>query len=313
MSSLIRPIAILCAFVVGWLFPQGAALRFLIPYFVGFMIFATFVGLDARNIAFKKSHVAILCANLLIPLLAYWIVGAFERDGSQLALAAFFTGIAPTATAAPAVAGFLNRKTEYVVVGLLLTTFVVGLALPLLLPWILQTKDADVDFWVGVRSVGKSVLLTMALPIVLARLTRAFIPGATALIRRGKNVTFGAWVAMVAIICCRASEFIRDPRNGVGGRELLEIGAISLVVCVVNFVLGYFLGERDFREEASQTLGQKNTGATIVFATLYAEPLVALGPTFYVLWHNSWNAAQLARVARRERARAEEPTRRDER
>jgi BASS family bile acid:Na+ symporter len=31
----------------------------------------------------------------------------------------------------------------------------------------------------------------------------------------------------------------------------------------------------------------------------YANPLVALGPTFYVLWHNLWNSWQLHRRHRR--------------
>jgi BASS family bile acid:Na+ symporter len=31
---------------------------------------------------------------------------------------------------------------------------------------------------------------------------------------------------------------------------------------------------------------------------VYANPLVALGPTFYVLWHNLWNSWQLYRAER---------------
>jgi BASS family bile acid:Na+ symporter len=102
---------------------------------------------------------------------------------------------------------------------------------------------------------------------------------------------------MVTIIACRASAFIRDPANGVGPAILLHVGVASLVVCALNFTIGYWIGEKNWRGESSQTLGQKNTGAMIVFASLYAGPLVALGPTTYVLWHNLWNAAQLARAS----------------
>jgi BASS family bile acid:Na+ symporter len=34
-------------------------------------------------------------------------------------------------------------------------------------------------------------------------------------------------------------------------------------------------------------------------ALTYATPLVALGPTIYVLWHNLWNAWQLYRHDKR--------------
>ncbi|MEG2248861.1 MAG: hypothetical protein RSB88_08120, partial [Akkermansia sp.] len=50
--------------------------------------------------------------------------------------------------------------------------------------------------------------------------------------------------------------------------------------------------------ECSQSLGQKNTTLTIFLAMIYApSPIAALGPTFYVLWHNLWNAWQLHRHA----------------
>ncbi len=53
------------------------------------------------------------------------------------------------------------------------------------------------------------------------------------------------------------------------------------------------IGGREFAREASQSLGQKNTSFTIYLALTYANPLVALGPTCYVLWHNLWNSWQL--------------------
>ncbi len=53
--------------------------------------------------------------------------------------------------------------------------------------------------------------------------------------------------------------------------------------------------------ECSQALGQKNTTLSIYLALTYASPIAALGPTFYVLWHNLWNAWQLYRASERKR------------
>lgn len=308
MSAMIRPLSLIGAFVVGWFFPQGAALKWIIPWTVGFMLFMTFLGLNFHKIRIRASHIAIVVLNVLAGVLGYKLVAALSGD-HELALAAFFTCMAPTATAAPAIASFLKREVEYIATGLMLTTFVVMLTLPLLLPWALEGASAREGFLSDVLDVARSVALTMVVPIALARVWRAAAPSAAAWPKRFKNVTFTAWVFMVTVIACRASAFIRDPANGVGPQILLSVGAISLLACVFNFTVGYLIGEKRYRPESSQTLGQKNTAVMIAFATLYAGPLAALGPTLYVLWHNLWNAAQLAWQARADSAAEERAAR----
>jgi BASS family bile acid:Na+ symporter len=79
---------------------------------------------------------------------------------------------------------------------------------------------------------------------------------------------------------------------------LVEIALASLLVCVASFTIGRWIGGREFPRESSQSLGQKNTTFTIYLALAYASPVVALGPTCYVIWHNLWNSWQLHRAAR---------------
>ena len=71
------------------------------------------------------------------------------------------------------------------------------------------------------------------------------------------------------------------------------IFALGAVICAVNFSVGALVVPRRFRREGSQTLGQKNTMFTLSLALSFASPLAALGPTFYVICHNTWNACQL--------------------
>ena len=307
MSATIRPLALLAAFVVGWLVPQGAVLSPLIPWFVGFMLFMTFLGLNVHKMVVRRSHLLIVALNILIGTCGYKFVSAVSSD-QTLALSVFFAGMAPTATAAPAIAGFLKKEAEYIVAGLLLTTGAVMATLPFLIPWALGKESAGGEFFAAFLSVAKSVGLTMVLPILLARIWRVVWPTSKTWTKRCKNLTFAAWTLMVTIIACRASAFIQNPANGVGASVLLHVGAASLVVCALNFTVGYWIGEKDYRGESSQTLGQKNTGAMIVFASLYAGPLVALGPTTYVLWHNLWNAAQLAKASASARKESESST-----
>jgi len=67
------------------------------------------------------------------------------------------------------------------------------------------------------------------------------------------------------------------------------------VLCIINFVIGYWVGGNQFRQEASQSLGQKNPMLMIWVALEFFTPLVALGPTFYILFHNIVNAYKMMR------------------
>jgi len=71
---------------------------------------------------------------------------------------------------------------------------------------------------------------------------------------------------------------------------LLSIALISLVICVVNFGLGAILGGPSHRQEASQSLGQKNLTFVIWIALTFINPLVALGPMLYIVYHHLYNS-----------------------
>ena len=292
MGAMVRPMALMCAFVVGWFCPQGAVLSWTIPWFVRFMLFMTFLGLNVHKMKLRRSHFAILALNILIGVGACAIL---RRMGyPALATAAFFTGMAPTATAAPAIASFLRREVEYVVTSVLLTTFGIAIATPLLIPWAVGMETAAPGaFFDAFLRVAWTVVTTIVAPIVAARLLRLVYPSAQTWTKRFKIATFYAWVLMVTVISCRAAGFIQNPENGVKAFVLIEAALTALAICVIDFTLGFFVGEKGLREESSQSLGQKNTGVMIYFAVLYASPIAALGPTLYVLWHNSWNAIQL--------------------
>jgi BASS family bile acid:Na+ symporter len=67
----------------------------------------------------------------------------------------------------------------------------------------------------------------------------------------------------------------------------------------VNFTFGAVLGGERFRQESSQSLGQKNNSFVIWVALTFINPLVAMGPTFYILYHNLYNSWQIYRFERR--------------
>lgn len=293
----LRTAALLASFIVGAFIPQAEAVAWLIRWLIMTMLFLVFLQTRMSREALEKSHGVLLAANLVMGFVGWglgWFVG-----GREVALAGFFCGITPTATAAPVIVSFLRGRVEYVVAAFLLTNVVISALLPALMP-VMLGKTAPTLFADVLGSVG----LVVFGPMVLAWIVRKLLPSATGWPKKLGNVSFAMWVLALFLITARVSAFLRAHPE-LPRALLIQIGSVSAVICAANFALGRLIGGRNFAREASQSLGQKNTTFTIYLALAYASPLVALGPTCYVLWHNLWNSLQLHQQARAEAAAAE--------
>ena len=296
-NALIRPAMIVVPLVLGMFFPRLSALNFLIRPLLIAMLFMVYLQLDVKELKPRAAHWAILAANILIGVAAYL---AFRLVGNrELALAAFFIGITPTATAAPVIMNLLHGRVGFVVSGFVVTNLGVSLALVPLIPAV--TGKLEIGFMLDVL---KNILLIMALPLALALGVRKVHPPAEKWPKRFKMLSLAMWSVMLFVIAARASLFLRDNRD-VPPWIVAAIGIIAAAICAVNFTVGALIVPRRFRREGSQTLGQKNTMLTMSLALSFASPLAALGPTFYVICHNTWNSCQLFMYDRR-RARREE-------
>ena len=284
MRALFRPGMILLAFTAGYLLPSAASYTFLIRYFLQIMLFIIFLQVRAQGLRPRKAHWLILGANILIGLTAW---GLASLTGSKdLAHAAFFTGITPTASAAPVIMRFLGGEVEFVVTSFLTTNVGVSLSLTGLIP--LVTGNFTFDF---LLNVAWSLFCLIGIPMTAAFVLRRIVPKVSEYASKLSNFSFLLWLCMLFLTAASASSYIR--KSEVSPLILLEIAGLSAAICAVNFTLGYFLSSDGRRRESSQSLGQKNTMFTPSLAMTFSSPLAALGPTFYVLWHNLWNAAQM--------------------
>ncbi len=284
-----RTLAILLAMVIGALLPQAHALSWIIRWLVMAMLFLVFLGTRPARSAFRRSHGFLLLANLGVGFGAWglgWLVG-----GRDVALAAFFAGIAPTAIAAPPIVSFLRGRVDYIVAAFFLTNLGIGALLPFILPLVLGHATPD-TFVQVLRSVG----LVAFAPFAIATLVRALHPPAAKWPERRRDLSFAMWVMAIFLVTANASEFVRR-QTAAPHMVLAQIALVTLAVCATGFGLGRVIGGREFGREASQALGQKHTTFAIYLALTYASPLVALGPTCYVVWHNLWNSWQLHRAA----------------
>ena len=279
---------LLATMLVGAMFPRVHEFSFLIQYLLMLMLFFSFLDIEFKPQTFHKSVLWVLLANVAVAFLSYAALVSFDRT---FALTAFMTAIAPTAIAAPVIMSFIQGEIEYVVAAVLVTNVSSALIVPLVLPFLL---GAQAQVQISVWEVLQPVLIVMFVPLILARLVSRMPIRTQTFIRKGKRFSFSIWLLNLFIISANASNFFRneDPNSAP---TLIVIALISLVLCIVNFGVGALLGGQRNWQAASQSLGQKNLSFVIWIALTFINPLVAMGPTFYILYHhlyNSWSIYQ---------------------
>lgn len=289
-QSLLRTLKLLGAMIFGLAVPSAHSLHALIPYAIMLMLWIAF--LDIRPVGFRREHVILLGLNWAIGLAAWSLLMPFNR---QLAFAALLIGLTPTATASPVVTGMLGGSVEFVAASVLFTNVAAGVLFPIVLPFLLGSHLA-----IETGPFLKQTACIILGPLAVAQALRVGAPGVTRAILRYRQASFYLWIGVLFLVTSNASHFLRSQWHQSGNLgQLAQLALIAVILCAINFGLGWKLGRRSgVSRELSQSLGQKNTILTIWIALTYVSPIVALGPTFYILCHNSYNAWQLARTPR---------------
>ena len=288
-----RGLSLLLTMLAGALLPQFHVFSFLIQFLLMLMLFFAFLDIEFKPQMFQKSVIWVLFANVAVAFVSY---AALVPVDIMLALAAFMTAIAPTAIAAPVIIGFIKGEIEYVVTAVLITNVSVAVLVPLVLPFLLGA-DVRISMW----EVLQPVLIVMFVPLILARLVSRLPVTMQEFVRMGKRLSFPFWLVNLLIISANASNFLRN-ENSNSAFKLITIALISLVICIVNFGMGALLGGRRHWQEASQSLGQKNLSFVIWVALTFINPLVAMGPTFYILYHHLYNSWSIYQFEKRRNA-----------
>ena len=299
IKLLLRPVMLMLPFLLGavfqilteisWKTPSGSSISlWYIRIGIMVMFYLVLLKVDFRKLVPHKEHVPVVFANLAMGVVPFVILNALGFP--VLALAAFFTGITPTANAAPVVMDFLEGKVEFVLTGFILCNLVIDASLVFLLPW--ATGNLNAQF---ITEVVKQLCIVVLLPAFLAVLTRLVFRKINKPVPKMPGmVTFSIWCSMLFVISAQTTVFFQQHRD-IALKQVILIALLSLGLCAINFTLGKLLGGKNFSRESSQTLGQKNTTLTVFLALCFGTPESALGPTFYILWHNVWNAFQMYR------------------
>lgn len=279
-----KTILLLLIVAVGVLFPQGYPFAFLVRYVLMIMLLFAFVNLKIEKGILQKSHFYILTVNILFPILIYTLIKPLSQE---LASVAFITALAPTAIAAPVVTSLLKGRVDYVTFSLLLTNTTVALLLPFIIPLIYNNGQS-----MSVIPILLPVMITFLVPFLIAQLIKKFSPKLRKFLSDNRDKSFYFLLVGIYLGTSKATHYIQTEMDS--SIEIVFLTAlISFAICLVYFAIGRLLGGKNFRQEGGQSLGQKNNAFTIWVALTFINPLVALGPVFYIFAHNLVISAQL--------------------
>ena len=142
------------------------------------------------------------------------------------------------------------------------------------------------------RQVFRNVTTVLVVPLLLALLSRRFLPKWVDKVKNVKDLGFYMWCFNLTILM---GETVRNMLHAeVSGVTMLLLLFVPLLVCLLQFAIGKAVG-RHFGASisAGQALGQKNTVVGIWLTLTFLNPLAAVAPGAYVVWQNLFNGCLL--------------------
>ena len=264
----------------------------ILPLFMFLILFVTFCKVDFHKMRPVGWHLWVSIFNLLFVGIVMAIVLFFHFTGDKLVLmeALLMCIIAPTATAAAVVTqklgGSLEEMTTYTFLSNFLTVMLVPVCFPLI------EKSADISFMSAFLKILYQVVTLLVVPMFLAYLVKHYWLKLHRKIVSVRDLSFYLWGCSLMIVTGTTVKNIVHAQATL--LLLCTIAVLGLVLCVIQFAVGRFLGHYFNRtQEAGQALGQKNTAFAIWMAYTYLTPLASVGPGCYILWQNIINSFEI--------------------
>ncbi len=294
-SLLVGAVVYLVFANVPFLVPIGDAVGpkmvHLMPAVLFGLLYVTFCKIEIKEMKPRLWHFLLqLIRTSLAALMVLAIYLVKSPDAKLVLEGAFICFICPTAAAVAVVTeklgGSIGSLTTYTIIANVFTMVII----PLLFPMV--EKGADVSFFMMSMAVLRNVTTVLVVPLVLALLSRKFLPKFVDKVRSVKNLGFYMWCFNLTILM---GETVRNILHAtVSGWILALLLFIPLVVCLIQFAIGKAVGRRfDASISAGQALGQKNTIVGIWLTLTFLNPLAAVAPGAYVVWQNMVNGWQL--------------------
>jgi BASS family bile acid:Na+ symporter len=273
------------AIIAGLFFPSAEYLTFIIRYNLMVMLFFAFLEVRLSFKLFHRTHLTVALFNLLLPLIAYFLLYRWQPATAE---AVFAIASAPTAAAGPVIASFLGAQVGFVTTSVLLTSPIVAMVLPFTASAILGGGANSFSF----QDIALPIASLIFIPMLLSLLVRRLWPQGARWVRNYQFLSFWLFLINVFIAAAAASSYFQGQQS----ENIMLIMSIGLAIgglCLLQFKIGEWLGRGHLPLETGLALGRKNTMFSLWLALTYFSPAAALGPIFYILAQNLYNSWQI--------------------
>jgi len=280
------------AMILGGLFYSFFGnLTFLTPYLIFVMLFFAYCNLQLKQIRFTKMHILLAVVQIFGSLSLFFLLQPFDLT---LAQGVMICVLAPTATAAPVIAGMLKGNVASLTAYSLISNLSVAIVAPIIFSFI-GTNQA-LPFFDSFLRILQPMFLLLLLPLVLVIILRKIWPKLIASAGSHAGISFYLWSMALMIVTGRTVGFVIQESGDSYFTEIM-LATGSMVVCITQFIVGRKIGRKyDDTVAGGQGLGQKNTILAIWMAQTYLNPIASIGPGAYVLWQNLINSYQVWRM-----------------
>lgn len=264
----------------------------ILPLFMFLVLFVTFCKVDFHKMRPVWWHLWVSIFNLLFVGIVMALILSLHLKAEKLVLmeALLMCIISPCATAAAVVTQKLGGSLEQTTTYTFLSNFITVLLVPVCFPMI--EKGADISFMSAFLKILYQVVVLLVVPMLLAYLVKHTMHRLHQKILSIKDLSFYLWGCSLMIVTGTTVKNILHAEASV--LFLAMIALLGLVLCVIQFAVGRFIGHFFGRaQEAGQALGQKNTAFAIWLGITYLNPLSSVGPGCYILWQNIINSFEI--------------------
>lgn len=257
--------------------------EWLTPIFVFSMLFLTYLNVNIRQMRIRWIHILMLAVQFIGGLLVYWALRPF---GETVAQGGMICIAAPVAMASVIIGSLLGANITDMTSFSLLCNITTAFVAPLLLNY---TGNGECT----VLQILSRVAPLLVGPFVAGQIFRVAFRKATQKIVSYRMLSFNIWIVSLTILIGRVTMYIFMNHTESWGVEI-ALALIAMVLCVLQFTLGHWLGKRDGSEIAvGQSMGQKNTMLSIWMSQSFLSPLACIAPTAYIIWQNIVNSYQI--------------------
>lgn len=267
---------------------EAASLNMLTPMLIASMLFLTFCRIDLRQMRLKWIHLWMLVVQIVGGVVVFLALRPLL--GEVVAQGAMMCVLAPIAMASVVIAGMLGAN----VAPMVSYSLVCNLVTAIVVPPILHLFGNGTCTFVEIIS---RVAPTLIAPFVVAQLLRLVLPRAAEWFARHSSYSFYLWLFSLVLVMGRTTAFIIDTE--ADSFVEIELALVALILCVAQFRLGRYMGERSGdRVAGAQSVGQKNTILAIWMSLNFLDPISSVAPTAYIVWQNLVNSYQIYRKGR---------------